>query len=73
MIAIDRLSFDYTYIDDKTHHDITSPPECGCYIYGLYCEGARWDFDKHMITDPKPKELFSNFPMIYLQPREDRI
>jgi len=23
-------------------------------------------------VEPKPKELFSNFPLIYLRPREDR-
>ena len=38
---------------------VTARPEDGAYIYGLYMEGARWDFDKHIVTDSRPKELFT--------------
>jgi dynein heavy chain len=38
----------------------------------MFLEGARWDFKKHIINNPYPKELFSDLPMILLYPIEDR-
>lgn len=42
-IAIDKLYFDFLVVDNMKYTDITEKPEDGCYIYGLYLEGARWD------------------------------
>lgn len=47
-------------------------PKEGAYIYGLYMEGARWDFDKHLIASSKPKELFILMPLIHIIPTPDR-
>lgn len=71
-IAVDKISFEYRIIDDKTHTDITEKPEDGCYIYGIFLEGARWDMKKHIINTPNPKELFSDLPLMHLFPIEDR-
>lgn len=49
-IAIDKLSFDFLVVDTLKHTDITSKPDDGCYIYGLYLEGARWDYRKHILS-----------------------
>lgn len=35
--------------------DVKEKPESGCYIYGIFLEGARWDFKKHIINHPYPK------------------
>ena len=35
-------------------------------------EGARWDYKKHLIANPYPKELFSDLPLMHLYPIEDR-
>ena len=43
-------------------------PEDGCYVYGLYLEGGRWDDKHHELGDSNPKELFSDLPMIHLKP-----
>jgi hypothetical protein len=32
-----------------------SSPIAGCYIFGLFMEGARWDHDKHVIGESRPK------------------
>ena len=56
-----------------TYTEVTEKPEDGCYIYGIFLEGSRWDAKKHYISNPYPKELFSDLPMIQLLPIEDRV
>eukprot|EP00825_Cyclidium_porcatum_P016785 TRINITY_DN196_c0_g3_i3.p1 TRINITY_DN196_c0_g3~~TRINITY_DN196_c0_g3_i3.p1 ORF type:complete len:1060 (-),score=193.84 TRINITY_DN196_c0_g3_i3:398-3577(-) len=72
VIAIDRLNFDFVFIDHITYADITEKPEDGCFVYGLFLEGARWDNKKHIIVSPKPKELYSDVPLMQLVPKKDR-
>lgn len=72
VIAIDKLSFIFKVIDEKSYTDITEKPEDGCYVYGIYLEGARWDNKKHIITQPKPKELFSDLPLLHLVPSPNK-
>lgn len=31
----------------------------GAYIYGLFLEAAKWDFDKKQLTESDPKILFT--------------
>lgn len=52
--------------------DDLEKPEDGCLIHGLFLEGARWDSNKHILTHSKPKELFTDFPMMHLLPVPDR-
>ena len=51
-----------------TYEDITEKPEDGCYIYGIYLEGSAWNYKKHIIDQPQPKELFSDLPLVQLVP-----
>lgn len=50
----------------------TSGPDDGCYIRGLYMEGARWDSEVHQMGESRPKELFTEFPIIWLKPEQFR-
>lgn len=50
IIAIDKLAYEYKILDTITYQDIEEKPEDGCYIYGVYLEGTRWDYKKHIIT-----------------------
>jgi len=67
--VIDDLSFDVEVVPDITpEHKL--PPQDGCYITGLYLEGARWDADKKSLGEPFERQLFSAMPVIYLKPAE---
>jgi hypothetical protein len=43
---------------------VPSGPEDGCYIRGLYMEGARWNSETHLVDDSRPKELFTDCPVV---------
>ena len=38
----------------------------------MFLEGARWDSINHKLSDCRPKELFSDLPMIWLHPIPNR-
>ena len=71
-IAIDRLNFSYNIQDDRTFKDIKEKPEDGCYIYGMYLEGCKWDSHSHQLEESDPKKLFTDIPLILLLPQMDR-
>lgn len=71
MIAIDRLEFEYKILDIQPE-SVKQRPEEGCYVYGIYLEGARWEAKKQCINSPKPKELYSDLPLMQLLPITDR-
>lgn len=65
VIAIDKLSFEFKYLDIEPQ-DVHEKPEDGCYIHGLFLEGARWDASAQMISDPRPKELYSSITFFFM-------
>lgn len=52
--------------------DLTQRPEHGCYIRGLFVEGARWDPDLFVLAESQPKELYTDMPVIWLIPTANR-
>jgi dynein heavy chain len=62
------VTFDFKYLDHLAIKDITCKPDDGCYVWGLFFEGARWDKNTHLLGDSKPKELFSDCPTMQLVP-----
>lgn len=68
---IDTISNGFIFKDEEVD-DIKVKPEDGCFIYGLFSEGARWDKKKKSIVDPRPKELFTKMPIIHLTPCQHR-
>ncbi|EFC37691.1 hypothetical protein NAEGRDRAFT_81845 [Naegleria gruberi] len=68
-IAIDQIDFEFEILDKYYEENISLPePECGCYVYGLFLEGAAWDRKKKCLTDPRPKQLFDEMPIIWFKP-----
>lgn len=72
-IPIDKITFDMIPRDDLVVSADLEKPENGCLIHGMFLEGARWDTSKHLLTHSKPKELFTDFPMMHLAPIMDRV
>lgn len=50
-IAIDKLEFAFTIMEQEKQEEIEEAPESGVYIYGLYLDGARWDRENEILTD----------------------
>jgi dynein heavy chain len=71
--AIDLLTFDFKILDDKKPTDITEKPDNGVYVYGMFLEGARWNYETHLLDDSLPKELYTDVPMIHFIPVADRV
>jgi len=66
VIAIDTLDFDYEmkHIDEA----MVEKPEDGCLIYGLFLEGARFNYDTMALDESEPRQLFAKAPTIYMRP-----
>ena len=57
----------------KEHYDeIKARPEIGCYIRGLYLEGARWDPTTMLLGESRPKELYTDMATMWLVPIGNR-
>jgi dynein heavy chain len=38
----------------------------------MYLEGARWNSTTHFLDDSKPKQLYTELPMIWFLPKKNR-
>ncbi len=70
-LPIDTLQFDYKYLVEPWEK-IPAKPAAGCYIRGLFLEGARFDSSKGLMEDSIPKQLYSAMPVIHLEPVQFR-
>jgi dynein heavy chain len=70
-IPVDTVSFDFQIIDKKAE-EISESPEDGCYIRGLYLEGARYNPKTQQLDECKAKELYYEMPVIWLRPIANR-
>ncbi|EHB12979.1 Dynein heavy chain 1, axonemal [Heterocephalus glaber] len=48
--------------------ELKERPEVGCYIHGLFLEGARWDPEAFQLAESRPKELYTDMAVIWLLP-----
>ncbi|KAJ3275318.1 Dynein heavy chain 1, axonemal [Terramyces sp. JEL0728] len=71
VVSIDLLSFEFKVMDQKWEEIITKPAD-GCYIRGLYLEGARWDPNKKFLEESRPKELYTEMHVMWLLPKANR-
>lgn len=66
-IEIDKLVWEFT-VKKESKEEIHDAPEDGCFIYGLFLEGANWNSDSGVLCESRPKELFISFPVLQLTP-----
>jgi len=69
---IDTIAFDFIMLDTFSADSITTKPQDGVFIRGLFLEGARWDPEIRSLNDSRPKQLFSPAPIMHLSPCKDR-
>jgi dynein heavy chain len=69
-IAIDKLTFSFSYMDAEGVEDIEEKPEDGVYIYGLFMDGARWDRENQIIADQIPTVMYDRLPVIHFKPQD---
>jgi len=50
--------------------DVKSKPDMGCYITGLYMEGAKLDISTQFVIKQDPKELIFEMPVVRVIPIE---
>ena len=70
-MPVDTVEFGHILLAEAAD-ELVAKPRDGCYVNGLFLEGARWDKRKKTLTDPRPKELFAPMPVIHLLPTVDR-
>ena len=57
----------------KEHYtELTERPENGCYVRGLFLEGARWDSEAFELSESRAKELYTDMPTMWLIPTANR-
>jgi len=66
-IAIDTLMVTCA-VQKFMKEEILTSPKDGVYIYGLYCEAARFDCKTMQLEESRPAELFAEMPVMHLLP-----
>jgi dynein heavy chain len=67
-IALDKATLYTDVTRMKSPEEVKQKPEDGCYVYGLYLEGARWNIDKNCLDYQNPKEIVVEMPLIQVIP-----
>lgn len=70
--AIDRISFGFRIMAQVDASKVERGPADGCYISGLFLEGARFDVKAMVLRESEPKVLYTKMNIIWLLPQVDR-
>ena len=61
----------YTQVTQwETPEDVNERAHQGCFVTGLYLEGASWDVNKNCLRQQKPKVLIQELPVMKVIPIE---
>jgi len=66
-VAIDTLSFKFEVIE-KEAEEVDEGPDDGIIVYGLWLEGARWDFENKKLAISRVGEMYTHLPVIHFIP-----
>ena len=70
--ALDKVKLRTRLTKFKSNKEVTEKLEFGCYVDGLFMEGASWCEDKGHIIRQSPKELMKTLPLMEIVPVETR-
>ncbi|KAJ9531756.1 hypothetical protein QJQ45_021904, partial [Haematococcus lacustris] len=70
-IPIDTLAFGFQVTEHQGSDTITSGPEDGIYISGLWVDGARWDSAAGCLVESLPGAMYAPLPVIHFFPERD--
>merc|ERR1712232_865528 len=62
-LELDKLQV-FTEVTKKEAKQIETHSKDGAYCQGMFLEGARWDFSMGCLEDSKPKEMYTQLPVI---------
>merc|ERR1719482_1489994 len=62
-LELDKLEV-YTEVTKREPKQVDALAREGCYVTGMYLEGARWDLNGMCLEESKPKEMFCKMPVI---------
>lgn len=72
-VAIDLLSFEFKILDMLNPNNVREKPQDGCYVFGMFIEGARWNYSTHRLDISKNRELYTDVPLIHMIPVKNRV
>lgn len=63
-ISVDVLGFEFVVQDYEDPHEITGPPSEGILVYGLFMDGAKWNYELSCIDHQDYGVMFVQAPVI---------
>lgn len=67
---LDRSTLYTAVTKYKTQDEVEDRPDQGCFIQGLFLEGARWDLATGTLQRSSPKVLIEELPVLKVNPIE---
>jgi dynein heavy chain len=55
-------------VRDDSYNNGYEKPQYGCWVWGLFLQGCRWDDDNQILAESFPKVLFEVMPTFFLKP-----
>ena len=68
-MPVDTLSFSHSVLS-LSPQEISSSPEEGVYVSGLFLNGARWDAEAACLAESRSREMFAEMPPIHFFPQQ---
>jgi dynein heavy chain len=67
---LDKSTLYTTVTQYQQADDVTERTTSGCFVHGLYLEGAGWDNQDSQLVAQKPKQLIQELPVLKIIPIE---
>jgi len=62
--ALDKSIMYTSVTQERNANAIKRKPEHGCYIQGIFLEGARWNMEKDVLDYQYAKHLIEEMPLV---------